>query len=84
MSTPDPIVFTCSHGVGYTAFELDIGGRLDFDYRAQQEDVEWNLHSDQDHEDQLARAFIYGESDIPWPEYADPPCEDVDEQEVIL
>ncbi len=37
--------------------------------------LEWDREQDVEHEAELARAEAYGESDCPWPWYADPPIE---------
>lgn len=39
----------------------------------EREEAEWNLESDLAHEDDLAWAYVHGESDCPWPWYADNP-----------
>jgi hypothetical protein len=54
----------------------------DLDDQMQQDERAWHLQHDLTTEDELARAFVYGESDVPWPWYADAPCE-VQEPEVF-
>ncbi len=46
----------------------------DWDEEMQAKEREYHLQEDLLTEDELARAYIYGESDVPWPWYADAPC----------
>lgn len=42
---------------------------------AQRQQAEWQLEEDLETEHQLARDYVCGCSECPWPWYADEPCE---------
>ena len=80
---PDPIVFVCSHGCRYTAFELECGMRLvDMDAEMARQESEHNFEQDSDCESVLAHRTAQGDEDCPWPWYADDYCEIV-EPEIV-
>ena len=79
----DPIVFTCSHGAHYTAFELEMGmSWATAAYLNEQEERRYNLDADRVHEERMAREHVAGESDVPWPWYAEAPNIEIEREMV--
>lgn len=81
----EPIVWTCSHGQGYTAFELECGmTMLHMEWLMEQERAEHELAADLDHEEWLGHEHVQGSGDCPWPWYADAPYEVIEPEIVEL
>lgn len=78
----DPIVFVCSHGARYTAFECEMGMTFAaMEAEMVEQEAEWNFNSDINREVNLARRSVLGELDCPWPWYADDPTEVIEHEE---
>lgn len=77
------VAWACSRGYAYTEFELEAGMSFaTMDYIMDRAESEHDLEQDLACEDRLARNHVNEDSDLPWPWYADEPC-DVEEPEVI-
>lgn len=75
--------WTCSHGCQYSDVEMEIGMKLStLDWLMEQDRAEHELQADLDHEERLARDYVLGNTDVPWPWYADDPC-CIEEPEII-
>jgi len=69
-------MFVCSRGCRYSEWELELGMHAStLDWLVEKAEREHNLEADLEHEHKLGRAWLLGDSDCPWPWYADRPYE---------
>jgi hypothetical protein len=73
----------CSHGHVYSDFEMEMGMTFaQADAMMEEQRLEYELDQDLKTERKLARKYVLGEADCPWPWYADAPIE-VQKPEII-
>lgn len=68
--------YICSHGCEYSEFEIEAGMTFaTMDALMTQEILDYDLEHDRAREQELARIHALGDSECPWPWYADAPIE---------